>query len=83
MIFNGISLQLTPSNFQWNEIEEAYGQKGQKLVGNLVVQDQFSDKQYIEKVIPWNQESNTSDSKDDNNLDEGNDLDTDHNKNED
>lgn len=76
-------ITFNPSNFQWNEIEEAYGQKGQKLVGNLVVQDQFSDKQYIEKVFPWNQESNTSDSKDDNNLDEGNDLNTDHNKNED
>lgn len=39
--------------YQWNEIEEAYGSKGQKLVGNLVVTNKYSDKQTIEKVIPW------------------------------
>lgn len=37
--------------YQWNEIEEAYGSKGQKLVGNLVVTNKYSDKQTIEKVI--------------------------------
>lgn len=49
-----IVITFEPSGFQWNEIEEAYGASGQKLVGNLVVQDRFNkDKQYIEKRIPW------------------------------
>ncbi len=38
---------------QWNQIEEAYGSTGQKLVGNLVVTNQFSHNQTIEKVVPW------------------------------
>ncbi|MGM8365959.1 OmpA family protein [Virgibacillus sp. W0181] len=36
---------------QWNEVEERYGKEGQKLVGDLVVQDKYSDKQYVQKVI--------------------------------
>lgn len=36
---------------QWNEVIEKYGSKGQNLVGDLVVQDKHSDKQFIEKVI--------------------------------
>lgn len=39
--------------WQWNEIEEAYGSNGQKLVGDLVKTDKFSDKQYIEKIVEW------------------------------
>lgn len=39
--------------FQWNEIEEAYGSTGQKLVGDLVVTNQYNHNQTIEKVIPW------------------------------
>src|SRR5699024_2733350 len=47
-----------PSGNQWNEIEEAYGATGQKLVGNLVVSDRHStDRQYIEKRIPWDNHS--------------------------
>ena len=33
---------------QWNIMEETYGEKGQKLVGDLVVQDKYSEKLYIE-----------------------------------
>lgn len=48
-----------PSNFQWNEIEEAYGKNGQKLVGELVEQNKYNtDKQFIEKRIPWDEEEN-------------------------
>ena len=48
-----------PSQFQWNEIEEAYGKNGQKLVGELVQQNKFiTDKQFIEKRIPWGDENN-------------------------
>lgn len=39
--------------FQWNEIEEAYGAEGQKLVGDLVEKDPYADHQYIQKEIPW------------------------------
>lgn len=67
-----------PSSFQWNEIEEAYGQRGQKLVGNLVVQDRFSDKQYIEKVIPWDETSAQPDSssEEENDVEEEEDVDS-------
>jgi len=69
-----IVITFEPSSFQWNEIEEAYGATGQKLVGNLVVSDKFnSEKQYIEKRIPWDNkdaqsgnESNSNDSNEDN-----------------
>lgn len=50
-----------PSNFQWNEIEEAYGKNGQKLVGDLVQQNRYNaDKQFIEKRIPWDEESDAN-----------------------
>src|SRR5699024_7305608 len=53
-----IVITFEPSALQWNEIEEAYGATGQKLVGNLVVSDKFnSEKQYIEKRIPWDDKS--------------------------
>ncbi|MBO1004113.1 OmpA family protein [Pseudogracilibacillus auburnensis] len=45
-------IEFNPNHWsQWNEIEERYGAEGQKLVGDLVVQDKYSDKQYIEKVV--------------------------------
>lgn len=47
-----------PAGFQWNEIEEAYGKNGQKLIGDLVVQNKYNtDRQFIEKVIPWDEEN--------------------------
>lgn len=47
-------VEFVPSNFQWNEIEEAYGMNGQKLVGDLVVANKYNtDQQFIEKHIPW------------------------------
>lgn len=53
-----IVITFEPSAWQWNEIEEAYGSTGQKLVGNLVVSDKYNtDKQYIEKRIPWDNKS--------------------------
>ena len=56
-------IEFKPSNYQWNEIEEAYGKKGQKLVGNLVTTSRFStDVQYVEKRIPW--EGNKDEPKD-------------------
>jgi hypothetical protein len=47
-------IKFEPSSLQWNEIEEAYGSNGQKLVGNLVETHQFNtDKQFIEMHVPW------------------------------
>lgn len=41
-------LKFDPSKYsQWNIIQETYGAKGQKLVGDLVVQDKYSDKLYV------------------------------------
>ena len=67
-----IIITFDPANWQWNEIQEAYGSKGQKLVGNLVVQDKYnSEKQYIEKRIPWdNQSSDSNSNQDDSKEDE-------------
>lgn len=54
-----------PAGYQWNEIEENYGATGKKLIGNLVVSDKYNaDKQYIEKIIPCDNQS-ASDSKQD------------------
>lgn len=50
----GFIISFRPSNFQWNEIEEAYGEKGQKLVGNLVKSE--NGRQEIELVIDYNHE---------------------------
>jgi len=47
--------------YQWNEVEEAYGSKGQKLVGNLVVANEYSDNQTIEKEIPWDENGSAKD----------------------
>lgn len=45
-------IEFKPYDFQWNEIEEAYGKDGQKLVGDLVVTNKYStDRQYIEKHV--------------------------------
>lgn len=53
-----IVITFDPSSWQWNEIEEAYGSTGQKLIGNLVVSDKYNtDKQYIEKRIPWDNDA--------------------------
>ncbi len=66
-----IVITFEPSSWQWNEIEEAYGSTGQKLVGNLVVSDKYNaEKQYIEKRIPWdNKSAKSSDNKDDSDQD--------------
>lgn len=54
-------IEFWPSRFQWNEIEEAYGKKGQKLVGNLAKTNRFNtDVQYVEKVIPWDEKGDSS-----------------------
>lgn len=54
-------IEFRPSGIQWNEIEEAYGKKGQKLVGNLAKNQKYStDVQYVEKVIPWEEEGGSS-----------------------
>lgn len=58
-------IEFKPSDYQWNEIEEAYGKKGQKLVGNLVKSSQFSsDVQYVEKRIPWDSKKEKTDAAD-------------------
>ncbi len=49
-----MSSSLNRTALQWNEIEEAYGKNGQKLVGNLVAtQKSNTDKQFIEMRVPW------------------------------
>lgn len=44
-------IEFKPFDFQWNSVEEAYGKDGQKLVGDLVVQNRYNDRQYIEKEV--------------------------------
>src|SRR5690606_11966693 len=44
-------IELDPNDFQWNIVEETYGAKGQKLVGNLVVTNQYNNNQTIEYEI--------------------------------
>ncbi|MCK0471683.1 OmpA family protein [Halalkalibacter sp. APA_J-10(15)] len=57
---SSFTIRFDPSHFtQWNETQERYGSRGQKLVGNLVVPDKYSDKQFIETYIE--QESTTID----------------------
>ena len=71
-------IEFNPSNFQWNEIEEAYGKKGQKLVGNLVVTNEYStDKQYIEMHIPWEGKDKSENADKDDETSEDADTDTD------
>lgn len=42
-------IKFDPSRWsQWNIIEETYGARGQKLIGELVVQDKYSDRLYVE-----------------------------------
>src|SRR5699024_4999796 len=42
---------------QYNEIHETYGEEGQKLVGDLVTKHDYSNEQYIEKVVDWSESS--------------------------
>lgn len=57
-----IVITFDPAGFQWNEIEEAYGKNGQKLVGDLVQQNRYNqDKQFVEKRIPWDEEERERD----------------------
>lgn len=66
-----IVITFNPSRFQWNEIEEAYGKNGQKLVGELVEQNRHNkDKQFVEKRIPWDEESKDAKDNRDNEEDE-------------
>ncbi|WP_062048988.1 hypothetical protein [Bacillus sp. JCM 19034] len=74
-----IVITFEPYGFQWNEIEEAYGANGQKLVGNLVqTHPHNSSRQLVEKRIPWDDkrsesssnEPNTMEGSDDDELDE-------------
>lgn len=45
-------IKLAPDYYaQWNIVNETYGEKGQKLVGELVEKEQHSDKQYVEKIV--------------------------------
>lgn len=46
-------IEFSPSSSQWNEIEEAYGSNGQKLVGNLVKTNSSGSSQHIELEVPW------------------------------
>lgn len=46
-------IEFLPYDFQWNEIEEAYGKSGQKLVGDLVETNKYNNNQFVKKVIPW------------------------------
>lgn len=69
-------ISFEPSFIQWNEIQEAYGENGQKLIGNLVVSDEYNrEKQYIEKRIPMDDyhlkhDSNEEDEEDEDNSSE-------------
>ncbi len=40
-----------PNDYQWNIVEETYGAKGQKLVGNLVETNEYNNNQTIEYEI--------------------------------
>lgn len=42
-------IEFRPNDYQWNIIEETYGEKGQKLVGDLVKTNSSGTVQYIEK----------------------------------
>lgn len=44
-------IEFDPSDFQWNIVEETYGAKGQKLVGNLVETNKFNNKQFIQYEV--------------------------------
>jgi outer membrane protein OmpA-like peptidoglycan-associated protein len=45
-------IQLVPNHYtQWNIVSETYGERGQKLVGELVQKEKYSDKLYAEKVV--------------------------------
>ncbi|MCK0471682.1 hypothetical protein [Halalkalibacter sp. APA_J-10(15)] len=73
-----IVITFEPYNFQWNEIEEAYGANGQRLVGNLVQTNQYNtDRQYVEKRIPWDEKRSESGSSNEPNTMEDSDEDLD------
>ncbi|MFA9455231.1 hypothetical protein ACERJO_00485 [Halalkalibacter sp. AB-rgal2] len=66
------------SHPQWNEIEEAYGANGQRLVGNLVQTNKYNtDRQYVEKRIPWDEKRSESSSSNEPNTLEDSDEDLD------
>lgn len=44
-------IEFDPNDFQWNIVEETYGAKGQKLVGNLVVTNEYNNNQTIEYEV--------------------------------
>ncbi len=44
-------IEFDPNDYQWNIVEETYGAKGQKLVGNLVVTNEYNNNQTIEYEI--------------------------------
>lgn len=45
------TIEFDPNDFQWNIVEETYGAKGQKLVGDLVVTNEYNNNQSIEYEI--------------------------------
>jgi hypothetical protein len=76
-------IKFEPSSLQWNEIEEAYGSNGQKLVGNLVETHQFNtDKQFIEMRVPWDGNATGEDSGEGENSDETDDATADEEEND-
>lgn len=45
-------IKLVPNHYtQWNAVSEVYGERGQKLVGELVQKEKYSDKLYAEKIV--------------------------------
>lgn len=67
---------------QYNEIHETYGEEGQKLVGNLVTKDKHTDKQFVEKVVDWDESGSDPEEEDDNNDENDNEQDDDENNEE-
>lgn len=44
-------IEFNPNDYQWNIVEETYGAKGQKLVGNLVETNKYNDNQTIQYEV--------------------------------
>lgn len=44
-------IEFDPNDYQWNIVEETYGAKGQKLVGDLVVTNKYNHNQTIEYEV--------------------------------
>jgi len=45
------TIEFDPNDYQWNIVEETYGAKGQKLVGNLVETNEYNNNQTIEYEV--------------------------------